>query len=119
MNEFRTEGYFTCAFPTHFPTGAAEFIAPRPRTITIGNYFKRLMLFQDFRFAKHPCFCYFALNTEMRWHALRTGQVYVRQHATDASLTVQELCDMVGRGGEQFSNRVLHYTASLRGTRQY
>ena len=26
---------------------------------------------------------------------------------------------MAGREGEQFSNRVLRYTASLRGTRQY
>ena len=119
VNEFRTEGYFTCAFPTLFPTGAADFSAPRPRTVTIGNYFKHLMMFHDGRFAKHPRFRYFALNTEMRWRALQTGQVYVRQHPTDASLSVQELQDMVGRGGEQFSNRVLHYASSLRGTRQY
>ncbi len=26
---------------------------------------------------------------------------------------------MVGREGEAFSNRVLHYAASLRGTKQY
>ena len=25
INEFTTEGYFTCAFPTLFPTGAADF----------------------------------------------------------------------------------------------
>ena len=37
----------------------------------------------------------------------------------DAQLTVDELRDMVGREGEAFSNRVLHYAASLRGTRQY
>ena len=26
INEFTTEGYFTCAFPTLFPTGAADFL---------------------------------------------------------------------------------------------
>ena len=39
--------------------------------------------------------------------------------AGDAQLTVNELREMVGREGEAFSNRVLHYAASLCGTRQY
>ena len=119
INEFTTEGYISGAFPTLFPTGAADFIAPRSRTVTIGNYYKHLMMYEDDRFARHPRFRYFALNTEMRWRALQTGRIYVRQHPHDAHLSVQELRDMVGRPGEAFSNRVLHYAATLRGTRQY
>ena len=55
----------------------------------------------------------------MRWRALQAGRVYVHQHPNDARLTVDELRDMVGREGEAFSNRVLHYATSLRGTRHY
>ena len=55
----------------------------------------------------------------MRWRALQTGKVYVRQNLEDNHLTIEDLRDMVGREGEQFSNRVLHYAASLRGTRHY
>ena len=66
INEFTTDGYMSCAFPTLFPTGAADYLAPRQRSVTIGNYFKHLMLYQDQWFAKHPRFRYFALNTEMR-----------------------------------------------------
>ena len=29
LNEFTTEGYFTCAFPTLFPTGAGDFLGQR------------------------------------------------------------------------------------------
>ena len=76
-------------------------------------------MYDDGRFARHPRFRYFALNTEMRWRALQAGRIYVRQHPLDARLSVEELRDMVGREGESFSNRVLHYAASLRGTRQY
>ena len=119
INEFNTEGYISCAFPTLFPTGSADFVAPRARTVTVGNYFKHLMLYRDGRFAKHPRFRYFALNSEMRWRALQTGRIYVRQHPHDDHLSVDELRDMVGREGEAFSNRVLHYASSLRGTRQY
>ena len=119
INEFNTEGYISCAFPTLYPTGAADLLAPRTRIVTVGNYFKHLMLYHDGRFARHPRFRYLALNTEMRWRALQTGRIYVRQHPHDAQLSVSELRDMVGRKGEAFSNRVLHYAASLRGTKQY
>ena len=119
INEFNTEGYMSCSFPTLFPTGAADFLAPRPVRVTIGSYLKHLMMYEDGRFARHPRFRYFALNTEMRWRALQAGRIYVRQHPHDAQLSVEELRGMVGREGETFSNRVLHYATSLRGTRQY
>ena len=43
LNEFTTEGYFTCAFPTLFPTGAGDFLGQRQVPVTIGHYFKHLM----------------------------------------------------------------------------
>ncbi len=119
INEFTTEGYFSMAFPTLFPTGAADFLGQRCNKVTIGNYFTHLLKYDDGRFARHPRFRFFALNTEMRWRALQAGRIYIQQHPGDAQLTVDELRDMVGREGEAFSNRVLHYASSLRGTRQY
>ena len=112
INEFNTVGYILCAFPTLFPTDAADFVAPRAWTVTVGRYFKHLMLYHDGRFAKHSRFRYFALNTEMRHRALQTGRIYVRQNPHDDHLSVDELRDMVGREGEMFSNRVLHFAAS-------
>ena len=91
INEFDTEGYFSCAFPTLYPTGAADFHDARQRNVTIGNYFKHLMLYDDGRFAKHPRFRFFALNTEMRWRAIQAGRVYVRQHPGDAHLSVDAI----------------------------
>ena len=117
INEFRTEGYIYCAFPTLPPTGAGDFTQPRLRTVTIGNYFKHLMMYKDGRFAKHPRFHFLALNTEMRWHTLQAGRIYVRQHPQDAQLSVQELRDLVGCKSEAFSNRVLQFATSLHGTR--
>lgn len=70
INEFETPGYMSLAFPTLFPTGTAQFRAARMRPITIGNYFLHLTKYKDGRFAKHPRFRYFALNTELRWRSL-------------------------------------------------
>ena len=119
INEFTTEGYFSMAFPTLFPTGAADFLGQRCNQVTIGNYFTHLLKYDDGRFARNPRFRFFALNTEMRWRALQAGRIYIQQHPGDAQLTVDELRDMVGREGEVFSNRVLHYASSLHGTQQY
>ena len=30
--------------------------------------------------SKHPCFSFFALNTETQWNARQTGSIYVKQH---------------------------------------
>jgi len=62
---------------------------------------------------------FFALNKEMRWHALQAGRIHIQQHPGDAQLTVDELRDMVQRVGEAFSTRALHYAATLCITRQY
>ena len=96
LNEFHSEDYITRTFPTLFPTGAADFTAPRVWPVTIGYYLKHIMLYRDGRFAKHPRFRYFALNTEMCWRALQAGRIYIRQHPEDAQLSVSELCEMVG-----------------------
>ena len=119
INEFVTEGYISCAFPTLFPTGVGDFLAPRECVVMVCNYFKHLMRYDDGRFARHPRFHYFALNSEMRWRALQTGRVYIKQHPSDARLSLDELRSMIDCGGEQFSKRVMHYASSLRGTKQY
>lgn len=104
LNEFATEGYFTCAFPTLFPTGAGDFLGQRQVPVTIGNYFKHLLQYDDGRFAQLPQFRFFALNTEMRYGALQTCRVYARQHPGDGQLSLDELRDMVGKQGEAFSS---------------
>ena len=101
INEFNTEGYFSCVFPALFPTGAADFLAPQIHKIPIGNYFKYLLMYDDGRFAKRCHFRYFALNTEMRWCTLQTCKVYLQQSTDDDDhLTIEELQDMVGLEGQ-------------------
>ena len=41
------------AFPTLFPTGAADFLGQRCNQVTIGNYFTYLLKYDDGQFARH------------------------------------------------------------------
>ncbi len=77
INEFTTEGYMSCAFPTLMPTGAGDYVVPRQRSVTVGNYFKHLMMYGDGQFAR---FRYFALNTEI-------GGLLSRQAGSTSSST--------------------------------
>ena len=70
-------------------------------------------MYSDGRFARHPCFRYFALNMDIHWRALQAGRVYICQHPEDACLSVVKLRDMVGIS---FSSHICHYAGSLRGT---
>ncbi len=54
----------------------------------------------------------------MRHRALQTGRVYVHQNPHDGHLSVDEMRQMVS-SSDTFSNRVLHFGACLRGTRQF
>ena len=56
VNEFIMEGYMSCAFSTFIPTGAGDFLAPRERVVTVGNYFNHLVRYDDGKFARHPHF---------------------------------------------------------------
>lgn len=37
INELTTEGYFSCAFPSLFPTGEGDFTGERQISVTTGN----------------------------------------------------------------------------------
>uniref|UniRef100_A0A1X7VR93 Helitron helicase-like domain-containing protein n=1 Tax=Amphimedon queenslandica TaxID=400682 RepID=A0A1X7VR93_AMPQE len=96
INEFTTEGYFSMAFPTLFPTGATDYNSIRSHRNRTADYFTHLM------------------------KANETGPFNIKQHpAGEAHLTVDDLRDMIGQEGERFSNKVVHYGTSLRGTWQY
>ena len=116
LNEFTTEGYFTCAFPTHFPTRAGDFLGQRRVQLTIGNYFKQMMQYDDGRFSQHPRFRFLALNTEMRHFASRMSE------SMFANTQVMHSCPWMNCGTwqeDKGSSRVLHYASSLRGTKEY
>lgn len=59
----------TRAIPTLFPTGEADFAAPRIHKVIIGALFKHHTMYKDGCFTKHPRIRY----TEMRWRTLQAA----------------------------------------------
>jgi hypothetical protein len=46
---------FAMAFPTLYPTGRADFNAPRLQKVELSDYARHLLCFTDQKFAWHPC----------------------------------------------------------------
>src|SRR5277367_3520411 len=57
---------FAMAFPTLYPTGWADFNAPRLRKVDLQDYVQHLMCSSDGRFGRHPRWRFLAFNMIMR-----------------------------------------------------
>ncbi|KAJ7040144.1 hypothetical protein C8F04DRAFT_948875, partial [Mycena alexandri] len=66
INEYSGQAIAINAFPSLFPTGMADFGAHREIKVTMKEWAAHLMRFKDGRFARHPRFRYWALNTVLR-----------------------------------------------------
>ncbi|KAJ7319125.1 hypothetical protein DFH08DRAFT_714100 [Mycena albidolilacea] len=63
LNEHAGHTIAIDAFPSFFPTGKADYNAPRDIEVSMIEWAAHLMRFKDGRFAQHPRFHYWALNT--------------------------------------------------------
>ena len=129
VNEFKTDGLATMAFPTLFPYGKGDPTnRARQHGITLTEAFKHLIKFAEklengkfeWRFASHPRFPYWALNMKQRHQLLSQANIYLRQHPADANMTMEELKEMVNSmSANQMVNRLQRYVSKVQGTNQY
>ena len=128
INEFRTPGLASQAFPTLFPYGTGDPTCPgRQRPVTYTEAFKHLTRYAVvvngtflWRFASHPRFPYWALNMKLRHQLISQTSVYFHHHPADANLTTEDLRDMVGRlSFEQLMSRLQRYAAKVQGSHPY
>lgn len=66
------------AFPSLFPNGEADINTPHDIKVDMKEWAAHLLCLKGGHFARHPCFCYWVLNTAMQQTAkqLLTG-IYV------------------------------------------
>src|SRR6266487_1807910 len=108
------------AFPTLFPTGQADFRAHRERKVTMQEWAAYLIRLEGGRFAQHPCFHYWALNTALRHTAKASAQWYLRTHHGDQALTVEDIKEMLESGDAQgLAQRVSHAGEKLPGSKPF
>ena len=107
------------AFLVLYPYGIGDLCAERIQEVKAAEYFKHLLWYKDGRFAKHPRWRYFALNSVMRWRALQEGKIYVRQNLSDNQITVSDIQEIIAQGDRNLADKIIRYGEGLRGTKQF
>lgn len=119
INEFTSSGYIARAFPTLFPYGRGDLRNLPIMSISANKYFKHLMKYKDGRFAKHPRFRFFALNSFMRWTALKNGTICIsRNEQMNRIHSIRELKDKLKDHPNLYKN-ILAFNSNLRSTSAY
>ncbi|KAK3917404.1 ATP-dependent DNA helicase RRM3 [Frankliniella fusca] len=118
INEFKSDGYIAQAFPCLYPTGEGDLRSPRDIIIKPSTYFKHMIRYHDERFAKHPRYRFFALNSMMRWTALSDGNMFVEQNPEYGSMTVKELKDKLKVDSKVLS-KIMFHGRNIRGTKAF
>ena len=129
LNEFKTDGLASMAFPTLFPYGKGDPTnRARQHDLSLAGAFKHLMRFAEmltngkfeWRLATHPRLPYWALNMKQRHQLLSQANIYLRQHPADANMSMEELKTMVNSmSANQMVNRLQRYVSKIQGTNQY
>ena len=108
------------AFPTLFPTGEADAVADRDDPVEMNEWALHLMKLKGGRFARHPRFRYWVLNTIMRHTARKASNWYLHTHKEDKDLTVEEIREMIEAGDAAgLAQRVSHAGIKLAGSKTF
>jgi hypothetical protein len=82
---------FAMAFPTLYPTGLADFNAPRLRKVDLNDYAQHLMCFSNGRFGRHPRWRFLVFNMLMWRKANSLAHFYVSKASGLKDLSRDEL----------------------------
>jgi hypothetical protein len=109
---------FAMAFPTLYPTGAADFNCPRLRKVDLSDYARHLLCFHDNRFGRHPRWRFLIFNILMRRKSARTACFYVSKASGLKDMTREELTDAL-QADSHLVDQVVRQGSVLTGTRPF
>jgi hypothetical protein len=95
VSEHRGTSIDIDAFPTLFPNGKGSFQSVREAPVTLQEWAGHLIRLDGGRFAQHPRFRYWVLNTIMRQTAKKASSWYCTKNPQDKALTVEEIREML------------------------
>ena len=120
VSEYDTsERLFCKAFPWLFPGGVGDFNDYREKDIKVQNWAKRLLYYQDGRFAKDKMWSFFALNYVTRRRNQDEGRFFVNGFYKDVPSTLSELQEKVKSGDKTFLNMITYYSQRVKGSPGY
>ncbi|KAK3908156.1 LOW QUALITY PROTEIN: V-type proton ATPase subunit C [Frankliniella fusca] len=96
----------------------ADLRCQRDSKVNASDYFQHLLNYKDGRFARHPTFRFFALNSWMRWTACTTGSIMIKNVPQLKHVTVSNLKEMLKKD-PSLMNKIIYQSSNIRGTKPF
>lgn len=118
VDEFDPKIKLFCeAFPWLFPGGIGDMNDRGKEWAS--KWGRRMLLYEDGRFASDPVFCFFAMNYIIRHRNDSSGRFYITDFNKNAPKTLLELQDKIKAGDTKFVSNLTYYTKKIKGSSPY
>ena len=120
VNEFDTTSKLFCkAFPWLFPGGCGDINDYSEIKESPDEWMKRLLYYQDGRFAEDKMWSFFALNYTVRKKNSDSGAYFVDGFFENGPKTIPELQHQIENGDTSWINRLAYYSYHVKGSPGY
>jgi Helitron helicase-like domain at N-terminus len=116
ISEYGVTRLFTRAFPWLFPGGIGD-VKDDPNDIN--RWGKRLLFYEDGRFARDKFFSFFALNYITRHRNSKSGNWFIKEFNQGGPESLEELKESIRNGDTSFVNRIMYYNQRVKGSTSY
>jgi hypothetical protein len=119
QSEFNGLPIFSNAYPWLFPGGVGDLdqnnIQERGY---VSKWLKTLNFYFDGRFCRDPTFCFYALNFKQRYQNSTSGAFFINGFITTNKHSDLDSLqrDVVENGNTEFIEKLIHYSAKIRGS---
>jgi hypothetical protein len=112
-------GLFAKAFPWLFPGGRGDYHQFRKTKLTIGDWVKNLVLYEDGRFAKDKMFGFYVLNYATRKKNQTSGGYFVDGFFKEGPKNLEDLKAKIQGGDTSWIDRICYYSKLVQGSAGY
>jgi len=119
ISEYNEDLIFCKAFPWLFPGGIGDINQKTDDTIEISKWIKKLMLYEDGRFAEDKMFCFFVLNYYQRHLNNLQGSFYVTHFNKYGPQNIDDLKDQIRQGNTAWIDKLLYFGSKVTGSPSY
>ena len=120
ISEYDTNSaLFTKAFPWLFPGGRGDFHQFRNKKLTISQWVKNLVLYEDGRFAKDKMWGFYVLNYATRKRNQTSGGYFVEGFFKEGPKSLEDLKASIQDGDTTWIDKICYYSKLVVGSPGY
>jgi hypothetical protein len=119
VNEFYNDPIFCKAFPWLFPGGIGDITQKSEESLDISKWMRKLMLYEDGRFAEDKMFCFFVLNYYQRHQNNVQGAFYVTHFHKNGPENIEDLKEEIQKGNTLWIDKLLYFGSKVTGSPSY